>query len=258
MPAGHALAGLLHMESAKGSLLRPAVKRLVSGASSPAVSFEGGLQRLPEALAEKYADEVALGCPVTEIERANGAYRVMARGELMKADDVVFTTPAGATADLLEPFDADSAASLRELAYNPLALVHLRADVDREGLGYQIRRDEGFATLGVSWNASFFGRDGVYTAFLGGMNDPERVEADPEAIGETASEEFEAVMGTDAEVLNVTRLPAAMPAWDHSWAALGDVDLPDGLHLATNYTARVGIPSRVAEAERLAERLAGA
>jgi oxygen-dependent protoporphyrinogen oxidase len=175
----------------------------------------------------------------------------------MAADEVVFTTPADVTAELVEPLDDRSADALRQLTYNPLALVHLRSDADRTGLGYQVRRDEGLATLGVSWNASFFDRDGVYTAFLGGMRDHECLEHDSAEIGETAREEFEAVMDARAEVLNVTRLPRAMPAWDHTWNALEDVALPDGLHLATNYTGRVGIPSRVREAAELAEQLAG-
>jgi len=48
-----------------------------------------------------------------------------------------------------------------------------------------------------------------------------------------------------------------MPAFDRTWAALDDVDLPAGVHLCTNYTARAGIPGRVAAAERLARALAG-
>jgi oxygen-dependent protoporphyrinogen oxidase len=257
MPAGHALSGLLRLESAKGSLLRPAVRRLISGTSSPAISFEDGLQRLPDALAERYADRVSLGRAVTAVEPSGDGYRLMARGEFMAADEVVFTAPAAPTADLVEPLDAESADALRELSYNPLVLVHLRSAADAEGLGYQVRRDEDLETLGVSWNASFFDREGVYTAFLGGMGGQETLEMDPAELGEVAREEFEAVMDADAEVLNVTRLHRAMPAWDHTWSALDRVSLPDGLHLVTNYTGRVGIPSRVRAAAELAERLAG-
>ncbi|MFB6353208.1 MAG: protoporphyrinogen oxidase [Halobacteriales archaeon] len=255
MPAGHALESVLRLESAEGSLLKPAVRRVVAGGSSSAMSFDGGLQRLPAALAERYADQVSLGRAVTAIEPADGRYQVRARGEFVVVDDVVLTVPAGAAADLLEPLDATSAGALRELTYNPLALVHLRSSADAEGLGYQVRRDADLATLGVSWNASFFDRDGLYTAFLGGMPDPHLVERDPAELGDLAREEFEAVMDADAEVLNVTRLPRAMPAWDHTWSALDRVELPDGIHLATNYTGRVGIPSRVRTAAELAGRL---
>jgi oxygen-dependent protoporphyrinogen oxidase len=257
MPAAHALDDVLRREAESGSLLRLAVGRLVGGSTPPAVSFERGLQRLPEMLAERHADRVSLGRAVTAIEPADARFQVRARGEFAAVDDVVLTTPARATADLVEAIDAEAADALRELTYNPLALVHLRSDADAAGLGYQVRRDEGLATLGVSWNASFFDRQGVYTAFLGGMTGHDVVEVDPAELGELAREEFERVMDADAAVLNVTRLPRAMPAWDHTWDALDRVELPDGVHLATNYTGRVGIPSRVREAEAVAERLAG-
>ena len=256
MPADRALAGLLRLERAEGSLLRPAVRRLLSNDAAPAASFEAGLERLPAALAEGLGDRVRLDAPVEGLAADGDGYRLAVDGERVPVDEVVLTTPAGATADLVEGLDGDSADALRELRYNPLAVVHLHADVDRRGLGYQVRRDEGLATLGVSWNASFFDRDGVYTAFLGGMHDPDLLEEDDGALGDLAAREFEAVVGAPASVLDVTRLPAAMPAYDHSWSALDRVSLPAGVHLATNYTGRVGIPSRVAEAEALAATLA--
>jgi len=257
MPVSAALSGLLRLEAEAGSLLRMAVGRTFGGGqSSPPMSFEAGLQRLPDGLAAHYADHVSLGRPVTGIEPRDDGFRVMARGEFMAADEVVLTTPADATADLLEPLDAEAATVLRGLTYNPLAIVHLRADVDARGMGYQVRHDEGLATLGVTWNDALFDREGLFTAFLGGMRNPGLVDDDPAAIGRRASSEFEQVMGTPAEVLNVTRLPRAMPAWDESWAALDDLSLPEGLHLATNYTGRVGIPSRIRVAEGLAERFA--
>lgn len=256
MPAGRALAPLLKREDEESSLLKLAARRLVGGSPPPAISFEAGLSRLPDALAERYGDRVSLGRPVTRIEPSNDGYRVMARGELIAADEVVLTCPAGEAADLIEPLTEETADALRSLTYNPLALVHLQSDAGVEGLGYQVRSDEDLATLGVTWNACRFDRDGLFTAFLGGMRTPDIVDRPPAEIGSLAREEFEAVMDAPADVLNVTQLPHAMPAWDHTWAALDRVSLPDGIHLETNYTGRVGIPSRIREAGELAEQLA--
>ncbi len=256
MPAEHALAPLLRLEAREGCLLRPAVGRLLSGGTPPAVSFPAGLGQLPAALAERHADRIEFDAPVTAVEPDGDGYALTAGGAAVAADEVVLTAPAAATADAVEPLDADAAAALGELAYNPLALVHLRAEAALEGLGYRVRRGEGLATLGVTWNASAFDRDGVYTAFLGGMRDPAVAERDAGELGEVAAAEFERVVGEPAAVLNVTRLPRAMPAYDHSWAALERVALPDGVHLATNYTGRVGIPGRVREAAALAGTLA--
>ncbi|MFW5948632.1 MAG: protoporphyrinogen oxidase [Halolamina sp.] len=264
MPAEYALAPLMGLEAKRGSLLRAALDRLVfaDDETPPPASFESGLQRLPEALAAAHADRIHRETPVTGIERADSGadssdteWLVHTEADTRRVDHVVLTTPADTTADIVEGADAESAAALREFNYNPLVLVHLDSPATADGFGYQVRRTEPLRTLGVTWNASLFDRDGVYTVFMGGMHDPGAVERDEDTLGETAVEEFRHVMGADADVLHVERIPQAFPAWDRSWDASQRVDLPDGLTLATNYTGRMGLPSRVREARRLAGEL---
>jgi oxygen-dependent protoporphyrinogen oxidase len=264
MPAKHALKPIMRLEQRDGNLLRPALSRLVFGndETPPPASFDSGLQRLPNALAEEYAERLHRETPVSGIERAGAggdhgseAWLVHTDAGTERVDRVVLTTPADVTADIVEGVDAESAAALRELNYNPLVLVHLHSDARPAGFGYQVRRTEPLRTLGVTWNTSLFDRDGVYTAFMGGMYDPEAVERDAEELGETAAEEFAQVMGVDAEVLDVERIPQAFPAWDDSWSATERIDLPEGITLATNYTGRMGLPSRVREGRRLAGEL---
>jgi len=264
MPAKYALKPIMGLEKRDGNLLRPALSRIFfdDGETPPPATFESGLQRLPEALAERYEDRVRMETPVTEIERANvdqdnedREWLIHTANGTEQFDRVVVTTPAGVTADLVEGVDEASAAALRELNYNPLVLVHLHSKAVADGFGYQVRRTEPLKTLGVTWNASLFGRDGLYTVFMGGMHDPGAIDRDPEELGETAAAEFEQVMGVEAAVLNVARIPKAFPAWDRSWAASERVDLPDGITLATNYTGRMGLPARVREARKLAGEL---
>ena len=259
MPAKYALKPLMRLEARDGSLLGPALSRLVFSRSEtpPPATFRTGLQRLPEALAEAHADAIRFETPVVAVEAADG------EGFVLRSDDgetgvdrVVLTTPAPAAADVVEGMAPESAAALRELDYNPLVLVHLESDADAEGFGYQVRRSEPMRTLGVTWNASLFDRDGVYTVFMGGMHDPGAVERSDAELGETAVREFERVMGESAEVLNVAKIPDAFPAWDESWAARERIDLPEGVTLATNYVGRMGLPSRVREANRLAREFA--
>lgn len=279
MPAKHALSGLLRMEAKHGNLLKPALKRVRSGGETPPpISFLDGMQRLPEALYAAHDDRISLDTPVESVRADGDGYVLETSSETVRVDDVVVTVRADVAADLLADLDADSAAALDDLDYNSLVYVHLLADVDREGFGYQVRRDEPLQTLGVSWNDSLFddasaarstglddgaareprptGRDGVYTVFLGGMDHPEAMDWSETRQGRVAAEEFEDVMGAPADVLNVTPIPDAFPAWDESWSALDRVSLPDGVTLATNYTARMGVPSRVREAKRLAGELA--
>jgi oxygen-dependent protoporphyrinogen oxidase len=283
MPVGHALSGLLKLEQRDGSLLKAAMKRTAGGRDTPpAISFDDGLQRLPEALADAHADSIRFETPVTRVERFDGEDANWALETLdgqTAVEQVVLTTPADLTADLVDDLAPDSAAALRELNYNPLAMVSLRANIEEEGtvsadaLGYQVGLGEDLRTLGASWNASMFDRgirgneasagssraersDGVYTVFLGGMHDPEILDESDERMGEIAASEFEQVTGAPAEVVEVHRLGRGFPAYDESWDAIDRVDLPEGVRLATNYTARMGVPSRIREAESLAEELA--
>lgn len=258
MPAEHALTGVMRLESREGSLLRPALRRLLGrGDRAPPVTVDGGNQRLATALADTYADRVTLDTPVESVRPAGDGYELVLPNDTDTVDTVVVTTPASRAAELLSPV-GDHTDALAELTYNPLAYVFLRTDYDRPGLGYQVRRSEPLQTLGVTWNGTAFGRDGLVTCFLGGMTDPTVLEEDDSTLGAIAVEEFQTVTGADADVVDVARLPAAIPAYDRSWTALEEVTLPDDVHLATNYTARVGVPGRIRQARRLANRFANA
>jgi oxygen-dependent protoporphyrinogen oxidase len=262
MPAGYAPSALLTLEARAGSLLKPALKRALENERPPPLSFDGGLQRLPRAIYEANAGAVDLARPVEAIEEASDGFRLVTPDGMEIVDRVVVTTPADVSADLLDDLAPDAAGRLRDLNYNRLAMASLQADVDRGGFGYQVAHDEELRTRGVSWNGPLFGpdgagapdREGVFTAFLGGMTDPEILDEDDETIGRVAVEEFEQVMGVEPAVLDVTRLERGFPAWDTSWRALDGFEVPGGIQFATNYTDRMGIPGRLRQAERLAEQ----
>ncbi len=256
MPARYALDGLLRLEARERSLIRPAVGRVVGGETPPAVSFAAGLQTLPLALHDANADAIRLGTPVRRVHERGDGYALVTEDDETEVDDVVLTTPADVTGQVLSEIAPTSADRFARLSYNPLALVSLDADPGRDGMGYQVRRDEPLETLGASWNASLFDREGLHTAFLGGMDRPGLLDKPDETLGRIAATEFEQVTGAVASVVDVHRLERGFPAYDGSWAALDEVELPPGIRLATNYTGRMGVPSRIQEARRLADELA--
>lgn len=256
MPVRYSLSGLLAAEERWGSLLVAGLSRIRNRDRPPAASFGNGLQRLPQALYEATADRFSLETPVTGITESDGRYRIHTPTETTAVDHVVVTAQASVAADLLAEV-AEGAAGLGDLNYNPLAMVHLEADLEMDAMGYQICRDAGLDTLGVTWNASLFDRDSTYTAFLGGMWNPRLLEESDERLGEIAAREFETVTGAEAEPVAVTRHVAGFPAHDESWTALDALSLPPGVHLPTNYTGRLGIGGRVRQARQLAATLAG-
>lgn len=269
MPAEHALSEVLDLERRSGSLLRAALE--ARGDRAPAAAFAGGMARLPEALAEAVGSRLHLGTRVTAIRQVGNGFSAEVERGSAGLDQIVVTAKAGAAADLLSDIAPEAAERLRRLSYNPLAVVHLRSQLDAQGMGYQVAPDESLHTLGVTWNASLFGQqgvatgddemdrtgyEGVYTCFLGGARDPEVLNRDDADLGAIAAQEFADVTDAEAEVLGVTRLGPVMPAYDHTWEALDGLDLPAGIYLAANYAGRVGIPGRVRQAEELSESLA--
>ena len=257
MPAKFALEGLMRREREAGSLLSAFRERVGSGEKSPPASFPEGLQTLPEALAATYDEYVHLGEPVEAVDPNLAGYTLETATDSYEVGDVVVTTPADVTADLLDGI-ADGTDALADLTYNPLALVYLRADALPEGLGYQVAYDEDLHTLGVSFNGAMFDRDGLCTVFLGGMHDPEILAEPDDRLGDIATAEFERATGHSASAVDIERRERWFPAYDQTWWGLEDVSMPDDVHLATNYTARMGIPSRVREARELADELAAA
>lgn len=256
MVVGLSLGHVLREFGIGRSLLAPLLRRGGSIDPPPACSFRDGMQTLPDALHAAQRDRVRLGTPVRAIRRAGAGFRVELEDGAVHAERVVVTTPAPAAERMLEEVDAASAARIGALVYNPLAIVHLHADSELTGLGYQVSLAEDLQTRGVTFNSSLFGRRGVYTAYLGGAKSPEVVERSDEEVAEVAVREFRRVTGLAAEPLSVAR--EAMPAWDRSWAALRELRLPSGIYAAANWESRPGVPGRLMRARRLAGELAPA
>lgn len=254
MPARHALAATLDTLGVEGSLLRALLRGSGARAGAPACSFGGGLQVLTDALAGRLGERLRLGTPVRRLTRAGSGFRIHLEDDTLSAAAVVLACPSGAAAEILGELAPEAAERLARLRYNPLAVVHLISDADLRGLGYQVALGEGKATRGVTWNHAMFGRQGLYTAFLGGAKRPDLPgRADPE-LKALATAEFREMTGHESRALHLSR--TWIPAWDRSWDALDGLALPGSVHVCANWEARPGITGRLADARRLAERLA--
>lgn len=257
MPVEYSLARALDRFGISGSLLVAALRSRISGRDPPPIiSFESGLQTLPRALTDRYDDHIDFDTEVGEIADHDEGFSLIADDDRGPYDEVVLTVPAGTAGDLVSGIDPHSAEALHELTYNPLVVVHLEAEGDLVGAGYQIPRHEPYKTLGVTWNDSLLGRDGVYTAYLGGSKHPGLHDHSNAELESLAAREFESVTGVSALPLDVHRVLPGMPAYDRSWQHLEMVDPPVGIHLCANYTDRAGLAGRVTAARRLADDLA--
>lgn len=253
MVVGLSLGKVLEEFRIGRSLVLPLIRRGGSIDPPPACSFRDGLSTLPRALAAEL-EGLRLDTPVMRITGGRGAWALETEGGRVTAEELVLTVPAPVAADLLGGVHPGISRRLHLLTYNPLAVVHLHAETDLAGLGYQVSLAESLATRGVTFNASMFDRDGVYTAYLGGAKAPGVVAWGDAELGHVAAREFETVTGYPARPIAVER--EMMPAWDKSWAAIRDLQSPEGLHFAANWQSRPGIPGRLAQAGQLAAELA--
>ena len=250
----HSVGKALQRRGIDRSILLAVAKKLLDGVDiPPIVSFRDGLQQLPEAIAQRYADSVHRSTPVKAVHDHEDGFEIETDAGRTAVDRVVMTTPAPVTAEILDPLDGDLADVLGSLTHNPLAVVHLDSEYDRTGHGCQILDSEGYETLGMTWNASMLDHDGVYTAYLGGSRSPELVEESDDHLGGLAAREFESITGAAAESLHVTRWEPGMPAYDRTWNALDGVSFPDGVHVCATFAERAGIPGRLRDAQRTAE-----
>lgn len=255
MVLGLSLRHVLREFNVGRSMMLPLLRRGGKIAPPDACSFEEGMETLPRALYERHRSAIRLDSPVRGISRDGSGYTVTTGADSIDAEHVVVTSPAGVTARLLQQVAPDAAGRIAQLRYNPLTVVHLYAETELRGLGYQVSLAEPLVTRGVTWNDSLFGRKGVYTVYLGGAKNPWVAGESTERLSTIAVDEFRTATGYDARVLAVEN--ELMPAWDRSWAALEGMTLPPGLHIHANWQARPGIPGRLLMSRRLAATLLG-
>lgn len=271
MVVGLSLSGLLRDMGIGRSLVLARLFRRGSAGPPRACSFRGGMEALPRALARALGDRVRLSAPVRAIEPCREGWSVDLDGESLAAELVVLAVPAPTAARLLTRVAPEAASRISRLRYNPLAVVHLRADTPLRGMGFQVSLAEPRPLKGVTFADSLFGgaagradRTGVYTAYLaGGATAPTMRRDDvvsavagadgDDALAALAAAEFERCTGYAAEPLAVAR--PAMPAWDTSWSALQRLRLPPGLHVTANWESRPGLAGRFARARALADEI---
>ncbi|MXV60508.1 protoporphyrinogen oxidase [Natronorubrum sp. JWXQ-INN-674] len=240
-----------------GSILLWVGRKIVGGRNTPPIcTFENGLGQLPERLYETHADAISLETPVTDVRETDDGFELVTDSGTETVDEVVLTTPAPTSAALLSNVDSGLEATLQRFNYNPIGMVYLESDFDRDGIGTLVGTHADATISGLTWNASFLDRDRLFTCYIDSGSYPEMTESTDDELGSVAASEFERITGSAATPIHVHRWEPGMPAYDRSWTAMDDLDLPTGIHLCSNFVGRAGIPGRVRNATRLADELA--
>lgn len=206
------------MEQADGSLVLGMLKRKKAHAGtalpnkrpSMFTTLAGGLQQLPDAIVSQLNPQsLRVNCRVQSLALDGPQYRVtLADGSFLRADNVVFTTPAYATADIIQEFDPALAERLRAIRYVSTATVSLgfrRSELTcpLNGFGFIVPASEGRRINACSWSSTKFNHRApedcvLMRVFVGGALAEHLAEQDEAALIELARQELREILGITA------------------------------------------------------------
>jgi len=257
------------MEKKHRSLVLGMMKRKKEQAAQPSTgarpsmftTLSGGLQQLPDAVAARLnPQQIKLSTRVQSIVAAGNQYRLtLADGTSLLADNVVFTTPAYVTAEIVQPLDPTLADKLRRIRYvstSTVSLAFRRSEItcDLNGFGFIVPATEGRKINACSWSSTKFSHRApddfvLMRVFIGGAFAEDLAEQDDATLIDIARTELREIMGITATPIlaRAYRWTKSNPQYNVGHAALiSEIDqrvsAHPGLYLAGAAYRGSGIP----------------
>lgn len=232
----HAFPKLHALEQKYGSLIkgqfRGAKERRqrgeVSKQDAKKLSFDAGLQVLPDTLASRLGDAVQLRTGIQRIEKVTGGWRL---NESYEHPAVLFTAPAHKLPEV-SGFKLDL---LKKIYYPPVASIVLGFRRDQvvhplDGFGMLIPEVEGFRILGTLFSSSLF-RDRapaghvVLTTYIGGARAPELALRPTNELIEMTLQDLGVILGVTGRPTfeHVVLYPKAIPQYEVGYGRFKDL-----------------------------------
>jgi protoporphyrinogen/coproporphyrinogen III oxidase len=272
-------------EQKHGSLFAGALNKLFAKKKTPKeakapyalFNFSEGMQTLTNALSKALGEErlqkATCATQLIWLQEAghwqvNAIHPASTQQQSFFAKKVILALPAYSAAPLLAPLNADLAKQLQAITYAPLAVVHVGLPLSAltkqplEGFGFLVPRQQGLRLLGSIWASSLYPNrapqgHALLSLFYGGMQDPEVLDLNEEALLNLAMRELEQAF----QLAEKTLTPAFSYLWKKQQAIpqyhLGHLQrvqfiqeavqrLPGSLALAGNYLHGINM-NKVAE-----------
>jgi oxygen-dependent protoporphyrinogen oxidase len=246
----HALPRLAQLETKYGSLIKGQIRGArerkktgqVAKDRAPKLSFDDGLQVLPDTLASQV--DVKFNLPVTGLAKSGGTWRVTTPAGQAEHAAVVYCGTAYRLAELPIATDKPVDVSLfSEIRYAPVASVVLgfrREDVAHscQGFGMLIPKIEGFKILGTIFTSALFpGRAPaghiLLSSYVGGERYPELAGLAIDDLVKLTCDDLTALLGVKGRpvFVHTALYPRAIPQYN-----LGYGKFKDRLNEIESYT----------------------
>jgi oxygen-dependent protoporphyrinogen oxidase len=286
----HAFPKLKALEDKYGSLIKGQLlgardrrkSREVAKDRAAKLSFDDGLQVLPDTLAAWLGDSLKLNTPVTRLAKSETGWRVTASGGEAEFGAVIYCGTAYRLAELPiegvpvaapgRPTGSQPLQSLAEISYPPVASVVLgfrREDVthSRQGFGMLIPKIEGFKILGTIFSSALFPHRApaghlTLTSYLGGARYPELAQLPPDQLIETTLADLRVLLGVKGKPVfsQTAAYPRAIPQYNLGYGKyrqlLNDVETAaPGLFFAGHYRDGVSLGDSIVSGVNIADRV---
>lgn len=210
------------MEAEHGSLTRALLARMrearrshtrAGGPAGPAgtlTTFQGGMGRLPAALAARLGDRLLLDHPVDVVERSGQRFALRGAGRDLVARQVLVATPATVAGFLLRRIAPDVQAPLAGIRCVPIAVVMASYDDPLAfgrpvtGFGFLVPGGEDVGILGTLFCHAIFPPQApadtvLLRTMVGGARDPAALDLADDALLERSRVALAKVLGRDPE-----------------------------------------------------------
>lgn len=296
----HAFPKLKALEDNYGSMIKGQIlgarerkkRGEVAKDRAPKLSFDEGLQVLPDTLAAQLGDAVKLKTTVTKLAKTPSGWTVHTQtasgGGQANYDAVIFCGTAPKLAELQitgapstgsasreernEPSRSSALPAFSEIRYPPVASVVLgfrREDVAHDccGFGMLIPKIEGFKILGTIFSSALFPNrapDGhlTLTTYVGGERFPELALLPEDKLVELVGADLQKLLGVRGQPTfrHVVVYPRAIPQYNVGYGRFKELmrkietDAP-GFFLAGHYRDGVSLSDSIVSGVNVAERV---
>jgi oxygen-dependent protoporphyrinogen oxidase len=174
------------------------------------MSLKGGMQQLSDRCFDLIGRErVRSGSEITKVVQAAGMYRLFVNGQAELFDEVVISTPAFITSELVGELDAQLAGELQTIEWSSTAIINLAfkkedLKVKLPGFGFIVPKIENRKINATSWSSiKWSGRAPeeylLLRSFVGGGHHEELVLEDDSTLVSIILDELREIVGIDAK-----------------------------------------------------------
>ena len=282
----HGFPRLLALEQRYGSLIKGQIfgakdrKRRgeVSKQEAKKISFDDGLQVLPETLRSRLGNRVCLNTEVLQIQESGEGWKLTLRTPQGQREQshraVLLALPTYRFPEMrLVSWTGANPGLFREIYYPPVASVVLgfrREEVAHplDGFGMLIPTVEGFRILGTLFSSSLFPNRApaghvTLTSYVGGVRAPELALRPVDELVEMTVEDLRVLLGVTGRPTfqHCVVYPKAIPQYEVGYGRFKDLmaelekNAP-GLFFAGHYRDGISLGDSILSADAAAERLA--